>query len=286
MVQNEKKIPMDKLIRLERSLNEQRQSGGARFESPDGYQLPKSASCECRFCKNINSVKFVWVFDSYLVFVCNTCGGRNRFETKRISVTHKRRAAVVIVAALVLAVSLLYSTGVFAKIADAFRSISDGPSYSSEEEDPGYDEYVPDWPEEDDGEEEVPVWTTTTTTRPTTTTTTTRPTTTTTTTQYYSPYPDELARYASGLRAENRTYVISLQEDNWNINYRSSPEVIQKSDPQPYNVLGQIQSGTEIYVEYIYDNTWVVFRKDGRYVFASMYSSIDPSQRRLMYAKY
>ncbi len=94
--------------------------------------------------------------------------------------------------------------------------------------------------------------------------------------------PSELIRYENGLREEGRTYKISLQDDSWNINYRSSPE-IKKSGEAGYNVLGQIQSGSEIYVEYIYDGTWAVFRKDGRYVFASIYAGNDSSQNKLMY---
>ena len=99
---------------------------------------------------------------------------------------------------------------------------------------------------------------------------------------YPGSVPSELSRYENGLVEEGKTYKISLQESDWNINYRSSPEVLKKGEPG-YNVLGQIQSGSEIYVEYIYDGTWAVFRKDGRYVFASIYAGNDPSQNKLMY---
>ena len=94
--------------------------------------------------------------------------------------------------------------------------------------------------------------------------------------------PSELIRYESGLREEGRTYRISLKEDDWNINYRSSPQLKKKGE-SGYNVLGKLKSGTEIYVEYIYDETWAVFYKDGEYVFASIYASNDSSQNKLMY---
>ncbi|MGN0573911.1 MAG: zinc ribbon domain-containing protein [Erysipelotrichaceae bacterium] len=93
--------------------------------------------------------------------------------------------------------------------------------------------------------------------------------------------PLELQQYASGLIYEGKTYRIALQEDDWYINYRSSPQLIDK-DKADYNVLGKMKHGTEIYVEYIYNGTWAVFYKDGRYVFSSMYASNNPSLNRLM----
>lgn len=93
--------------------------------------------------------------------------------------------------------------------------------------------------------------------------------------------PLELQQYASGLVYEGRTYRITLQEDDWYINYRSSPQLIDK-DKAENNVLGKMKHGSEIYVEYIYNGTWAVFYKDGRYVFSSMYASNNPSLNKLM----
>ena len=120
--------------------------------------------------------------------------------------------------------------------------------------------------------------TTTTTTAAPTTTTTTRPTTTA------ELFPTELQSYRSGLKRENRFYKIELKEDDWNINYRSSPQVIEKKKGEPgSNILGVLRSGTVVYVEYIYNGTWAVFQVDNRYVFASVYAANDPSQRTLMH---
>ena len=93
--------------------------------------------------------------------------------------------------------------------------------------------------------------------------------------------PPELQKYANGLMYEGRTYRITLQEDDWYINYRSEPVYIDIKASNS-NVVGKIQSGTEIYVEYIYDETWAVFFKDGRYVFSSLYGSNDPTHNKLM----
>ncbi|MGN0178580.1 MAG: hypothetical protein ACI4DY_03950 [Monoglobaceae bacterium] len=93
--------------------------------------------------------------------------------------------------------------------------------------------------------------------------------------------PLELQQYANGLVYEGKTYRITLQEDDWVINYRSSPKFIEINKKQN-NVLGTIKDGSEIYVEYIYNGTWAVFYKDGRYVFSSMYDSNDTTQDRLM----
>lgn len=93
--------------------------------------------------------------------------------------------------------------------------------------------------------------------------------------------PYELRQYQQGLKKENRNYRIDLQEDDWNINYRSSPQVIRQGEPG-FNIIGVLRSGTVIYVEYIYNDTWAVFQLDNRYVFASLYASNDSSQRLLM----
>lgn len=93
--------------------------------------------------------------------------------------------------------------------------------------------------------------------------------------------PAELQKYANGLVYEGRTYRITLQEDDWYINYRSEPIYIDIKASNS-NVVGKLQSGTEIYVEYIYDETWAVFFKDGRYVFSSLYGSNDPTHNKLM----
>lgn len=93
--------------------------------------------------------------------------------------------------------------------------------------------------------------------------------------------PPELEQYSDGLVYEGKTYRISLQESDWNINYRSEPEFIS-IDNVNNNILGKMKHGTEIFVEYIYNGTWAVFNKDGRYVFSSIYSSNDPSKDRLM----
>ena len=99
-----------------------------------------------------------------------------------------------------------------------------------------------------------------------------------------SSIPSELQQYADGLVYEGKTYRITLQGDDWYINYRSSPELIGINE-SPNNILGKMKHGYEIYVEYIYDKTWAVFYKDGQYVFSSLYASNDPSLSRLMEAK-
>lgn len=96
-----------------------------------------------------------------------------------------------------------------------------------------------------------------------------------------SNIPAELQQYASGLVYEGKTYRISLKENDWFINYRSSPQLIEKNVPGN-NVLGKLQCNSQVFVEYIYNKTWAVFYKDGKYVFSSMYASNDPSLNRLM----
>lgn len=94
-------------------------------------------------------------------------------------------------------------------------------------------------------------------------------------------FPAELQKYANGLVYEGKTYRITLNKDDWYINYRSSPQLIDK-DKAGNNILGKMKHGSEIYVEYIYNGTWAVFYKDGRYVFSSLYVSNNPSLNRLM----
>lgn len=121
-----------------------------------------------------------------------------------------------------------------------------------------------------------------TTTEPATQPTTTAQTPETTQdVQSNNGIPAELQQYASGLVAEGKTYLIKLRQDDWNINYRSSPQLIDKDQPNN-NIVGKIKSGSQIYVEYIYNGTWAVFYKDGHYVFASLFAQNDPSQNRLM----
>ncbi len=93
--------------------------------------------------------------------------------------------------------------------------------------------------------------------------------------------PQELKKYENALVDEGKTYRVSLDHDDWYINYRSTPEFIS-IDESENNILGKMKHGTEIYVEYIYDKTWAVFEKDGEYVFASLFSSNDPSKDRLL----
>lgn len=90
-----------------------------------------------------------------------------------------------------------------------------------------------------------------------------------------------MQKYANGLVYEGKTYRITLNKDDWYINYRSSPQLIDK-DKAGNNILGKMKHGSEIYVEYIYNGTWAVFYKDGRYVFSSLYVSNNPSLNRLM----
>ena len=93
--------------------------------------------------------------------------------------------------------------------------------------------------------------------------------------------PQELKQYETGLVYEGKTYRVSLDHDDWYINYRSAPDYIA-IDESDNNILGKMKHGTEIFVEYIYDTTWAVFKKDNQYVFASLYSLNDPSKDRLL----
>lgn len=127
------------------------------------------------------------------------------------------------------------------------------------------------------------------TTAPTSTSTTTIPSTSTTTlpststTTYVQPglsIPADLLQYSAGLVPENRMYKIQLKEDDWNIIKRSTPHL--PTDNEPSNKLGKLPSGTQVYVEYIYNGTWAVCSENGSYYFLSLYAANDPSQSRLM----
>ena len=113
---------------------------------------------------------------------------------------------------------------------------------------------------------------------------TTAPSTTSVSETQVKEIPPELQKYADDLVYEGRIYRISLQEDDWYINYRSEPIYIDLNASNS-NVIGKLKSGTEIYVEYIYDGTWVAYKVNGRYVFSSLYGSNDPTQNRLMEPK-
>ena len=93
--------------------------------------------------------------------------------------------------------------------------------------------------------------------------------------------PAALQQYADKLVYEGKSYRITPDHPDWNINYRSEPVFINIKMANN-NILGVLQSGTEIYVEYIYDGKWAVFLRDGKYVFSSLYSDNDPTQERLM----
>ena len=95
--------------------------------------------------------------------------------------------------------------------------------------------------------------------------TTTVPSTTANDNEQTSNIPSELKKYEKGLVFEGRTYRITLQSDAWYINYRSEPEYIDIS-MSDNNIVGKMKSGSEIYVEYIYNKTWAVFKMDGEYV--------------------
>lgn len=142
----------------------------------------------------------------------------------------------------------------------------------------------PEAPPETTESTTAPISSTQPVTQQTTVPTSSAPSTTAPTTTANDPQkniPAELQKYANGLAYEGETYRITLQEDDWYINYRSSPQLIDK-DKADNNILGKMKHGSEIYVEYIYNGTWAVFYKDGRYVFSSLYASNNPSLNRLM----
>ena len=93
--------------------------------------------------------------------------------------------------------------------------------------------------------------------------------------------PAELQQYSNGLLYEGRMYRITLQKSDWYLNYRSTPIYNDINNPGG-NVVGKLKHGTEIYVEYIYNGTWAVFQKNGKYVFASIYDDNNPSKDILM----
>lgn len=96
--------------------------------------------------------------------------------------------------------------------------------------------------------------------------------------------PEELKKYSDRLEEENRWYVVKLSQDDWKIKIRSTPEYFAGTVAND-NTIGLIQSGTEIYVEYICDGTWAVYQMDGRYVFSSLYDVNDASKSKLILPK-
>lgn len=119
---------------------------------------------------------------------------------------------------------------------------------------------------------------------------------------YYDPYSDSYSdneddyqysesndvpyywsAYSSGMVPENRTYVITLPED-YNILFRSTPYKLGKESPD-YNEICKIPTGTEVYVEYIYDGKWAAFTYNGMHGFSSLYANNDPTDRMIMTPK-
>lgn len=125
-----------------------------------------------------------------------------------------------------------------------------------------------------------------TTANPTTTVAATATTTTTTTTKTTTPateddFPKELSKYRGKMVKEGKNYKVTLQEKDWNIIFRSEPKITKSSDKND-NRICKISDGTVINVEYIYDNTWAVFKYNGQWGFASLYADADRSKRPLM----
>ena len=96
-----------------------------------------------------------------------------------------------------------------------------------------------------------------------------------------SDIPDELSAYKDKLVVENRNYEITLERSNYNILFRSSPELID-IDSSDSNVISRIPDGTRIYVSYIYNGTWAVHFYNGKWGFSSLYHKNDPSSTKLM----
>lgn len=96
-----------------------------------------------------------------------------------------------------------------------------------------------------------------------------------------SSVPEYWAQYADGLVPENRNYRIELDEDDWNILFRSTPEKIDRGQPG-YNVIDKISSGTVVFVDYIYNGKWAAFTYNGQHGFSSIYALNDPSRERIM----
>lgn len=94
--------------------------------------------------------------------------------------------------------------------------------------------------------------------------------------------PDELYAYKEGLIKVDRNYKVQLSHDDWYINIRSSPDFINIEQSQN-NIVGKMQSGTKVFVYYIYDGKWIVFNYDGSYAFASIYEKNDSSLGKLIF---
>lgn len=118
----------------------------------------------------------------------------------------------------------------------------------------------------------------------TTTEATTEPSTEPTTEAPEDAIPSELQKYSSKLVPEGKKYKIKLNDSKAKVNYRSAPEFIDVKE-KSNNILGKLGNGDELFVEYIYDGVWAVYKKDGKYVFSSMYDKADSSQGKLMVAE-
>ncbi|MBO4894772.1 MAG: zinc ribbon domain-containing protein [Clostridia bacterium] len=88
--------------------------------------------------------------------------------------------------------------------------------------------------------------------------------------------PYELRVYSDGLAETGMYYRVTLKYKDSELNYRTSPQLIAKGSAGS-NIAGKLKNGEVIVVEYIYNNTWAVFKRDGRYVFVSIYNRNDPS---------
>lgn len=95
-------------------------------------------------------------------------------------------------------------------------------------------------------------------------------------------FPDELYDYKDDLIEVNKNYQVQLSHDDWNINIRSSPDFINIEQTEN-NIVGKMQSGTTVFVEYIYNEKWIVFSYDGAYAFASIYEKNDSSLGKLIF---
>lgn len=95
-------------------------------------------------------------------------------------------------------------------------------------------------------------------------------------------FPDELYDYKDDLIEVNKNYQVQLSYDDWYINIRSSPEFINIEQTEN-NIMGKMQSGTIVFVEYIYNQKWIVFNYDGVYAFASIYEKNDSSLGKLIF---
>ncbi len=93
--------------------------------------------------------------------------------------------------------------------------------------------------------------------------------------------PPELRKWADGLVEENRTYRITLTYSTSNINFRSTPKVTNKGDSD-YNFICNIPDGKDVYVSYIYNGTWAVFKYNNQWGFSSIYSGNNPENNRIM----